>query len=257
MKNGTKKEKGISGFALKMIAVLSMLIDHTAATVLEQMLVQQALPAGAGSYERWWSIYFLMRSVGRIAFPIYCYLIVEGFTHTRDRRKYAARLFLFALVSEVPFDLALRGRLFFPKYSNVFFTLLLGLLTIMIIDRVTEKFPPSETAARMKWTGIVVAILLLDFVAAEIILRSDYGVTGVLAIVIIYLLRNRRLLGYALAVLALAVLVDGGELWALFGLIPLSVYNGTRGRQAKYFFYAFYPAHLLILALICYGVGLR
>lgn len=251
-------KKGISGFGMKMIAVIAMLIDHTAATVLERMLLRQALPRGVpGGYESWWSVYFALRAVGRIAFPIYCFFIVEGFHCSRDRRKYALRLLLFALISEIPFDLALRGRPFFWGYSNVFFTLFLGLVTIMAIDWSFGKLSSQKASVLgAQKVGIAAALLLADFLLAELLLHTDYGVTGVLAIVVIYLLYQKRLLGFALAVTLLALLLGAIELWALFGLIPLYFYNGTRGRQAKYFFYAFYPAHLFILALICYGVGL-
>lgn len=96
------KQQGISGYWLKVIAVVSMLIDHTSAVILEQIPGLEA-PA------------FFMRIIGRAAFPIYCFLLVEGFYHTRSRAKYAGRLFLFALISEVPFDLAFSRRMWdFP-----------------------------------------------------------------------------------------------------------------------------------------------
>ena len=111
------KQQGISGYWLKVIAVVSMLIDHTSAVILEQIPGLEN-PA------------FLMRIIGRAAFPIYCFLLVEGFYHTRSRAKYAGRLFLFALISEVPFDLAFSRRMWDFSSNNVFFTLLFGLLVI-------------------------------------------------------------------------------------------------------------------------------
>ena len=105
------KQQGISGYWLKLIAVISMLIDHTSAVILEQIPGLEA-PA------------FFMRIIGRAAFPIYCFLLVEGFYHTRSRAKYAGRLFLFALISEVPFDLAFSRRMWDFSSNNVFFTLL-------------------------------------------------------------------------------------------------------------------------------------
>ena len=115
------KQQGISGYWLKVIAVVSMLIDHTSAVILEQIPGLEN-PA------------FLMRIIGRLAFPIYCFLLVEGFMHTRDREKYALRLGCFAAVSEIPFDLAFNGKVLEVGYQNVFFTLLLGLLTMMAYD---------------------------------------------------------------------------------------------------------------------------
>ena len=119
------KQQGISGYWLKVIAVVSMLIDHTSAVILEQIPGLEN-PA------------FLMRIIGRAAFPIYCFLLVEGFYHTRSRAKYAGRLFLFALISEVPFDLAFSRRMWDFSSSNVFFTLLFGLLVIWGVENKAE-----------------------------------------------------------------------------------------------------------------------
>ena len=121
------KQQGISGYWLKLIAVISMLIDHTSAVILEQIPGLEA-PA------------FFMRIIGRAAFPIYCFLLVEGFYHTRSRAKYAGRLFLFALISEVPFDLAFSRRMWDFSSNNVFFTLLFGLLVIWGVEGIKQKF---------------------------------------------------------------------------------------------------------------------
>ena len=121
------KQPGISGYWLKLIAVISMLIDHTSAVILEQIPGLEN-PA------------FLMRIIGRLAFPIYCFLLVEGFYHTRSRAKYAGRLFLFALISEVPFDLAFSRRMWDFSSNNVFFTLLFGLLVIWGVEGIKQKF---------------------------------------------------------------------------------------------------------------------
>lgn len=120
------KQQGISGYWLKVIAVISMLIDHTSAVILEQIPGLEN-PA------------FLMRIIGRLAFPIYCFLLVEGFYHTRSRAKYAGRLFLFALISEVPFDLAFSRRMWDFSSNNVFFTLLFGLLVIWGVEGIKQK----------------------------------------------------------------------------------------------------------------------
>ena len=105
----TEKNFGLDGFVLKSIAMVAMLIDHMGAVLFPQ--------------------YLGMRMIGRIAFPIYCFLLVEGAMHTSDIRKYELRLFLFALVSELPFDLAFQGTIDF-NHQNVFFTLLLGVIGI-------------------------------------------------------------------------------------------------------------------------------
>lgn len=126
-------QKGLSGSTLKLIAIITMLIDHIGAAVIARLLI-----AGQGS-EMLYKIYYAMRAVGRVAFPIFCFLLVEGFFYTGSRKKYALRLFGFALLSEIPFDLAFSGKILEFGYQNVFFTLLIGLLTIMLFDAVVKK----------------------------------------------------------------------------------------------------------------------
>lgn len=259
------EKKGLSGCWLKVIAVITMLIDHTAATILEEMLMQlpEWGPIDNANWDQWYTLYLVLRGIGRMAFPIYCFLLVEGFTHTRSRARYALRLLVFALISEVPFDLALNGEFFTLNYNNVFFTLLIGLLTITAVDFIREKLAAeAEIGRNTTWKDVLrlvltVAVLLLGGAMAEIVLRCDYGACGVLAIFALYVFRQRRMAGFALAVAILGVLSSTLEFAALLMLIPIYFYDGTRGRQMKYFFYAFYPVHLLILALICCAVGLR
>ena len=130
-------QKGFSGSTLKLIAIITMLIDHIGAAVIARLLI-----AGQGS-ELLYKIYYAMRAVGRVAFPIFCFLLVEGFFYTGSRKKYALRLFGFALLSEIPFDLAFSGKILEFGYQNVFFTLLIGLLTIMLFDEVTAALDPE------------------------------------------------------------------------------------------------------------------
>ena len=251
-------QKGISGYTIKMIAVISMLIDHTAATILERMLTTgdaTAFPIVSGNWDLFYDIYMRMREIGRFAFPIYCYMLVEGFYHTRSVPKYALRLFVFALISEVPFDLAIQHTLVDMKYnSNVFFTLLLGLLVIALMRLVEERLK-ERLPAGVRWL-LAALIVAAGALAAEYVFSSDYGASGVLAIVILYLFYQHRLLGFALAVLELVILSSVVEITAFLMLFPMAYYYGTRGRQTKYFFYAVYPVHLVILEGICLCLGL-
>lgn len=112
--------QGLDGTQLKWIALVTMFIDHTGAAVVERLLSETS-PAWLTA------LYFALRIIGRLAFPIYCFLLAEGFAHTHSRPKYLARLAVFALVAEVPFDLATQGLVYYPGYQNVFFTLALGL----------------------------------------------------------------------------------------------------------------------------------
>ena len=248
-------EHGISGYWLKMIAVITMLIDHSAAAILERILVQ--MPSWAPvTVDNCYRLNLLLRGIGRMAFPIYCFLLVEGFNYTHSRRKYAARLFVFALISEVPFDMALNQSVLELSYNNVFFTLFLGLLVIMAADWVMERFSSDNLTSEIGRIILLVVIGMVGCALASYVISCDYGASGVIAIYIMYLLRSKRELGFALAVVSLGVFSGELELLALLMLIPLHFYNGTRGKQHKYFFYAFYPLHLLLLALIAWGLGL-
>lgn len=254
-------QRGLSGCVLKMIAVITMLVDHTAATILERFLDQMPVwgPVTWENYEVWENIYMVMRCIGRMAFPIYCFLLVEGFYHTRNKAKYALRLFVFALISEVPFDMAFQKSFFDISYNNVFFTLLVGLLTIWAYDEICKRAEtrrtPVMSMTNVLWVLALTAVPLLGCGMA-FLLRTDYNAIGVLAIFIMYRFYERRQLGFGLMVLFLGLLAGGVEFFAFFMLIPMKHYNGTRGRQMKYFFYWFYPVHLLILSLICMAMGL-
>ena len=139
MQNNTLSRPGfsLSGTALKRIACLSMLIDHIGAALLENGLFRQNAVWQGGI-----RLDFVMRMAGRLAFPIYCFLLVEGFVHTHDFRKYALRMLGFALLSEFPFDWAFFSGVYWG-HQNVYFTLLLGLLAMKALDtyRAPEGMP--------------------------------------------------------------------------------------------------------------------
>lgn len=188
--------------------------------------------------------YYICRLVGRIAFPIFCFLLTEGFFHTKNRSKYFLRLFLFALVSEIPFDLAFSHVWLERDYQNVFFTLSIGLLTIWGLNG-AEKFLSDNPGICLLCRLAVMASGML----AAWRLKTDYGETGVLIIILLYMLHANRVLSMTASCIVLC-LSNALEISA-FAAIPLtSVYNGKRGISLKYFFYLFYPAHLLLLGLI-------
>lgn len=145
--NEVSREKGIPGSTLKIIAIITMFIDHIGAVVLEgklsdlgmaqAMQTQEGLQEFMAQYGVLYLMDMIMRLIGRMGFPIFCFLLIEGFIHTRSRLKYGRNLLLFALISEVPFDLAITrgmgdvpkiGGVLYPYYQNVFFTLFIGLL---------------------------------------------------------------------------------------------------------------------------------
>lgn len=219
---------------LKLIAVISMMIDHTAVALIENSI----LGHGQGNLPHmavWRGADIAMRFTGRIAFPIFCFLLVEGFLHTRDVKKYAGRLFAFALISEIPFDLAAFNAWFDPAHQNVYVTLFLGLLAMAGIRRYERE--GNRWGQAVVFTGCCLAAWLT---------RCDYGVFGVFFIVLLYMLRDDAPRQTLTGILCL--------LWepgAILAFIPIRMYDGTRGSgRWKWFFYVFYPAHLLALALI-------
>lgn len=260
-----QNRQGFSGFALKMIAVVSMVIDHSAATILRRLLVTARPEFYSVIYENWeyWNdIYRVLRGIGRLAFPIYCYLLVEGFVHTKSVRRYANRLLLFAFLSEIPFDIALRQSLWDIKHNNVFFTLFIGLLTLCAMDAVIKYFRNWTKESEKRSMNTILCILLCGlivaagFALAEYVLFTDYGGAGVLAIVLMYVLRLVPEIAMASSVAILGWLCGELEFVAFADVLLLHFYNGKRGRQMKMFFYAIYPIHLLILSGICFFIGI-
>lgn len=220
----------LSGSALKLIAVISMLIDHSALLLGPELAFLSSPLLTVFGKEI--TLYFIMRKIGRLAFPIFCFLICEGFLHTRNQKRYLLQLFLFAFISEVPFNLMLSGNVFLAAKQNIFFTLFLGALLIYI----------SEHAA-VEWKK---AIIMLVVLYAAIVLKTDYGVGGTALIMLIYLCRTRPAVQVAAAFPLLS-----GNVAALAAFVPINLYNGQRGfiksNALKYGFYLFYPLHILVL----------
>ena len=220
----------LNGSALKLLAMVAMLVDHSAICFRPLL----------GSYLfTLFDIRFtpnvLLRGFGRNAFPIFCFLLAEGFRHTRSKQRYALNLFLFALLSEIPYDLFNCGALPYER-QNVFFSLLLGGLGIWCLS----KFREMPLGSSLLLIGLAV-------VAAK--LNADYGWKGFLLILLLYLLAEQPV------VQAFAGITLLGWPAGVACAFPfLNLYNGergfVRGRAAKYFFYCFYPVHLTILWLL-------
>lgn len=212
----------MSGSTLKLIALGSMLVDHLAASKVLEKLCRSA------------ALYEFCRAVGRIAFPLFCFLLVEGFVYTRNRKAYLARLFLFALLSEIPFDLAFFGTPCHLTAQNVFFTLFLGFLTLCGVEKLRER-------GHVRWVWIP----MLSGILAASLLQTDYGGFGVILILIFYWFREKPWQRNLISGCACL-----GEPAAIVSLLPIQFYNGTRGISLKYIFYLFYPLHLLLFVVI-------
>lgn len=223
----------LSGSWLKLIAVVCMLIDHLAAFYLFKLPVMHTELFMLGHHAV--TPLLMMRLVGRLAFPIFAFLIVEGFLHTRSRVRYGRNLLIFALLSELPWNLIHSGTWHYPS-QNVFFTLLLGYLGLCAL----EYFKDDSR-------GLLAS--LLGLLVASVLMRADYGCSGYGFILLLYVLRENRILQ---AIIGSCVL---GSRWiAGLAFIPINMYNGERGfvkgPVAKYLFYLFYPLHLLVIYLL-------
>ena len=226
-----EKLRILDGTSLKLIAMISMVFDHVG-----DMFFPGAL----------W-----MRMIGRLAMPLFSFCIAEGYAHTKNKQRYLMRMGVFALVSEIPFDLAFEGRVGLG-HQNIMLSFFLAILALMVFDRIRGE--GKEHAAGKTLLGILcvcaVAVLAL-------LLRADYTLFAVLAVFLFYVLRNRHPLlrcGVGVGFLALTRTVGYYRATGL-SLIPLLLYNGKRGRGLKWLFYAFYPGHLLLLYLLKTALG--
>ncbi len=234
--------KRLTGAHIKWLAIITMFIDHIGAVILEQSdLLWQKVSIGKLTFTVYESDRIL-RAVGRFAFPAFCFLLVEGFTYTRSRGKYLRNLLIFAAVSELPFDLAISGKWWNTANQNVFFTLALGFAGIWLAEYLGRQAGRAE----YKITAMVAMFLIA---ALADYMYTDYGGIGVLVIYAIYALRGRPVLA-ALAACGILTLALDMEVYSLFFVLVAACYNGERGRQNKYFFYIFYPAHLLLLVAL-------
>ena len=212
---------------LKLIAVTFMLIDHLAYVMIER---------GIGLGGQWYMIDRTMRYMGRIAFPIFCFTIVEGFRRTSNAQAYLKRLLIFALISEIPFDLAFRGTLFDMSFQNVFWTLAFGLAAMMLHN---DPYMPG-------WKRMV-GLLACFFV--PYLFHTDYSIYGVLTIFMMNLFYGEPV-KMCMAGYIILLLQSTTEAWALFGFLLILLYNGQKGHGSKMFYYLFYPGHLMILVLL-------
>ena len=235
---------GLSGTALKYIACITMLIDHIGASCIEAGILLPALAAGSAScggipVSTLLAADRVLRYIGRLAFPIFCFLLVEGFVHTHNVKGYLGRLVLFGLLSEVPFDLAFFRTPFDPSAQNVYWTLALGVLAMAGLKHF-EK--PDGSAS---WKGLLCAA---GCTLAALLACTDYNGIGVLIICALYLTRGDRKRQCIVGAVLFA-----WELTAPLAFVLVWFYNGQRGRctpAMQKVFYWFYPVHLSVLAVV-------
>ena len=231
--NRFSKIRIFSGAQLKYIAFLSMLIDHVNKALMYPLLTENG-------FLRYVSDVFDI--LGRVAFPIFMFFLVEGFFKTGNRFKYLLNLIIFGIISEIPFDLFQSAVLFQPNSNNVMFTLALALVMIWVIDEL--KVPKSYIIPPVLWFPVSI-IIVITTCLLSMIWGLDYEYHGILIAYFFYIFRNNSILS-----------IIGGYLsivktpWALLGFGLTLTYNGKRGKQNKILNYLFYPVHLLILGLL-------
>ncbi len=247
------KKLEISSFTLHLLAMAFMLCDHLWATVIPG--------------NQW------LTALGRLAFPIFAFMLAEGFFRTRNRKKYALRLLLFALVSEVPFDFMYGGTAFYPFHQNVLWTFLLAFGCMSLIQWVWTK--------SRQWKNALLALAVPAITAAGVcfagwllgnLLMVDYYGAGVLTVLVFYFFHGRRwydlagqlvcltmIHGVLLAGMVYPISLFGlsfdfpQQALALLALVPIWLYRGKQGphsRPIQLLYYGFYPVHMAILSLL-------
>ena len=256
-----QNDKRLTGAHLKWIAIVLMMIDHIGAVLLEPILLNTSVTiVNYEGMQQLYRVYMVLRGIGRFSFPAFCFLLVEGFYHTRSKAKYLRNLLIFAVISEVPFNLAIAGDLWSLEYQNVFFTLAAGFVAIWIFEYwkrkgQTEAFPIGGNSILPGGHGVLYQLLqvvsvLIIALAAEW-LHTDYGAVGVVVIFVLYAMHDRPVLGSVFAWIILS-LSSWLEIFCFPFIFAVMLYNGQRGRQAKFFFYVFYPVHLMVLVIVRY-----
>lgn len=254
MENATDRTKLFNGFMLKRMAIVSMVADHFGSIIMNGVLAPYVVNGSILFTDdmpyivlRAFTIKNVCNIIGSIAFPLFCFLMAEGFLHTKNRLKYGTRVGAFALISEIPFNLAHHQSLFGLELQNVMFTLSTAIFTLLLISMSEEKYQDRRT---IRW-GLTVLITITGMAVAYL-LKGEYVFLGVLTIVLFYLLRGNkytRLLGICPLVVV--------SPWILLSLIPIYLYNGQRGKGSQYFFYVFYPAHFILFAAIAHILANR
>ncbi len=203
---------------LKIIAILTMLIDHIGRVFFPDNLI--------------------LMIIGRVSFPLFCWFITTGISYTKNIYNYATRVFVLAVISQIPYHL-----LFTNHNFNVCFTLFFGIIIIIICN--------SKLSIYVKSILVSIIFFIPDF------LHFDYGSYGIATIILMYFLKNKfelLLLSYT-AISILAIQIYHYETLQLYAIVSISLIIFIRNdklRIKRIFNYSFYPIHLFILFLISF-----
>ena len=247
----------LNGNTLKILAMIIMFMDHFTKSFVIYNYSHIVNILSIPTYKLYDDLKTIYWPIGSIAFPLFCFLLVEGFLHTKHLKKYFLLMFLFALISEIPFDIsmfklemdALKSFPFYLEYQNVFFTLFLGLTTICGISKISEKFSGGfrEKGISLLLNGTL--IFTTSMLAEK--LMCDYGAYGVLLITGLYITRSNRIYQILTYILLFFIFEHFLNFPQLIVSLLILLYNGKRGKlKIKYFGYIFYPAHLTLLYIL-------
>lgn len=239
------KRFGLSGNQLKIIAAIAMVCDH-----IGFYLVPPSLP-----------VHTALRIIGRIAFPVFAYFIAEGCVHSKNKFRYLAMMAFCAVIAEIVFGIANASGMMYVDYSSIFMTFTFGIIAAFLYDFYRKNAEEGHyTEAAIYLAGLAVYMLAIAYI--DFYVRSyEYGIGGVLIILLSYFISNRylKLAGYATGCLAVVVngVMKGLQSYMLLSVPVMLLYNGKRGKwRMKYFFYIFYPGHIVVILLIGLITGL-
>lgn len=221
---------------LKIIAILSMVVDHVGNYLLDNNIV--------------------LRVIGRIAFPIFAFFIAEGMRYTRSKKRYILTLLLFACISEVPY-VFLKGAF----KLNILFTFLLAILFILLIEKLM-KVEISKSFAKMLLLMLsMLTLFVLCLIFGDVLGYIDYSTLGIIMVVVFYFAKSPLRLILAIGIIVLMVLKNIFlnefafehiyQIFAILAIVLLFFYNNKKGKlNLKYAFYVFYPAHLFVIWIL-------
>lgn len=254
----------LTGNTLKLIAITAMLIDHICKIVLQWLLANYWGPmmqAGDLTWEQFQKIdnfvRFDLQGVGTVAFPLFCFLLAEGFQYTKNRKRYIGMMLAFAIISEIPFDIgfftdyAIREGTFpfYWSYQNVFFTLFLSLVSLVCIEHFSTNSGIRTDRIKSAFLQIISVAVIAG--VAEIIC-CDYGFMGIFFCASFYVCCKSRV--YQILLFLLVYILTTGNQptgYVLLACMMILLYNGKRGKlKLKYLVYAFYPVHLSFLYFV-------
>ena len=226
-------KKYLSNFDLKLIALITMTIDHI------------GIVFGTPFYNA-------LRIVGRISFPIFAFLLTEGYLHTKKFSRYLLRLVVLAIISEVIYDYVFYDSFFYLEANNVFFTLALGLVTLKLLD-ISKKTITKYVQNKLDYyiaLSFMTTIILIVMGLMATIFHVSYGMLGIVMISSFYLFKDKPVVLVLAILVATLLLAEPIQLFSLLSFACIYLYNQKLGKQSKLFFYLYYPVHILVLGII-------